>query len=190
MPLDPHPRCVWRGRLQCGSASGHRGHRFRTHRRARHGRFTNILSDRHRNIGYRGALVGRRSRRRLRLRPFQVRTRSRRRAMPTRCPRRRRPSRLSSRKDISRVTMSALTTTRPAPAHAGDGVARSTRFETEVRPCWMSLPRRGSSAFVVAALTGPDYAGRRFGTLLAHSLPQNATKRHDCALLSHCVYTW
>jgi hypothetical protein len=54
----------------------------------------------------------------------------------------------------------------------------------------MSLPRRGSSAFVVTALTGPDYTGRRFGTLLAHLLPQNATKRHDCALLSHCVYTW
>jgi hypothetical protein len=34
------------------------------------------------------------------------------------------------------------------------------------------------------------YTGRRFGTLLAHLLPQNATKRHDCALLSHCVYTW
>lgn len=44
---------------------------------------------------------------------------------------------------------------------------------------------------VIARTVGSTrVTGRRFGTLLAHLLPQNATKRHDCALLSHCVYTW
>src|ERR1700684_1874558 len=32
--------------------------------------------------------------------------------------------------------------------------------------------------------------GRLFGTLLAHLLPQNATKQHARAPVSHCVHRW
>src|ERR1700686_1208676 len=51
----------------------------------------------------------------------------------------------------------------------------------------MSLLRRGSAAFVVAALTGPDDTGQRFGTLAAPKCPQAPRLRTTKSLCLHVV---
>jgi hypothetical protein len=80
-----------------------------------------------------------------------------------------------------------------SPATGPSEFCRAARMSVVSARCTLvacRMLRPGRHNWSVPTQRFEQLLGSSFGTLLAHLPPQNGTKQHDRAPLSHCGYRW